>query len=98
MTLRALAANLESLLHGFTICAKKQPVWTPECKACLCTYQQVREKRSPFPCFLKVEVAQDVVQGWSYLRAGRRPGLEQKCTALIYYAENDAFIPLEVEA
>ena len=42
---------------------------------------------------LEVSLAKEVVQVWSEWRDGRRPTAIDKCEAVIYYAEHDAYLP-----
>jgi hypothetical protein len=46
---------------------------------------------------LEVTVAKNVLRAWSYARLGSVPDLAQRCAAIIYYAENDAYILPEHE-
>ena len=42
---------------------------------------------------LEVFLAKEVVEVWSKWRNGRNPTALDKCAAVIYYAENDAYLP-----
>ncbi|WP_406697693.1 hypothetical protein V5E97_02430 [Singulisphaera sp. Ch08] len=45
-------------------------------------------------CYLlEVSRARDAIRVWSDWREGRQPTLDEKVQAVIYYAENDAFMP-----
>jgi hypothetical protein len=43
---------------------------------------------------LEVELAKDVLGVWSSWRNGARPDGSEKCQAVIYYAEHDAYLPV----
>ena len=43
---------------------------------------------------LEVSLARDAIRVWSEWRNGRQPTLDEKMKAVIYYSENDAFIPV----
>lgn len=44
---------------------------------------------------LEVWLAREVIAVWSNWRDGREPTSEEKLAAIVYYAENDAYLPLE---
>lgn len=44
---------------------------------------------------LEVSLAKEVAEVWRSWRDGREPSPEELCEAVIFYAENDAFIPVE---
>lgn len=44
---------------------------------------------------LEVEIIKDVIQAWSDWRDGRTPTLEDKLRAVLYYVENDSYLPDE---
>ena len=44
--------------------------------------------------FLEIETAKDVLKAWSFMRGGRLPTTDEKLSAIIYYAENDAYQPV----
>ena len=91
MTLLQLIENLNDTADEFTICAAKLPEWTPASEAELCLSERVnRDNRLHY--FLEVPVAKDVLLAWSFARNGRTPTLAEKCEALIYFAENDAYL------
>jgi hypothetical protein len=43
--------------------------------------------------FLEVPLVKDVLRVWSDWRGGLRPGGEEACSAIVFYAVNDAFQP-----
>lgn len=44
---------------------------------------------------LEISLARDALRVWSEWRDGLEPTLDDKIKAVIYYAENDAFIPAD---
>lgn len=42
---------------------------------------------------LEVLIAWEVLEVWSAWRADRVPSVDEACSAIIYYAENDAYQP-----
>jgi hypothetical protein len=47
---------------------------------------------------LEVYLAKEAVEVWSQWRQGRQPSLVEKCKAIIWYAEHDAYMPLEADS
>ena len=44
--------------------------------------------------FLEVDLAKQVIEVWSQWRDGKTPSASDACRAVIYYADNDAFLPV----
>jgi len=44
---------------------------------------------------IEVETAKDVLKAWSFMRDGRVPSVLEKVIAILYYAKNDSFLPIE---
>ena len=42
---------------------------------------------------LEVLIAWEVLEVWSAWRSERAPSVDEACSAIIYYAENDAYQP-----
>ncbi len=95
-TLEQIIDNLNRIDDSMTICASRSVEWSPLSKAELCTSDQVN-RECKLPYFLEVAVAKNVLRAWSFARGGSVPSLAKKCEALIYYAENDAYILPEHE-
>ena len=91
MTLKEIIDHLEHLDNSLTICAARSPDWTGDSEAELRPAIEVPGGRG-FPYFLEVSVAKNVLQAWSYARDGRVPGMSETVRAIIYYAENDAYL------
>lgn len=45
--------------------------------------------------FLEVNLARDAVEVWTAWRNGRRQTVGEMCEAIIYYADNDAYAPVD---
>lgn len=48
--------------------------------------------------FLEVHLAREMLEVWSAWRDNRRPSLADAVAASIYYAQRDAFIPMDHQA
>jgi hypothetical protein len=98
MTLMDVARQLDSLNDDDVITCADEGHWNPQSAAGL-----LRVKRFDLPgqdrsipnYFLEVFIAKEVLVVWRAWRGGREPSIADKCEALIYYAKNDAYIPLE---
>jgi hypothetical protein len=91
MTLEEIIGRLDDLDNSLTICAERSPDWSRASEAELCPAAEAPSV-CQFPYFLEVAVAKNVLRAWSFVRAGQVPDLAQKCEAVIYYAENDAYL------
>ena len=91
MTLREVANKLDQLDDALTICAARSPAWSATSEALLCP-SHLSAADFPLPYFLEVAVAKDVIRAWSNVRSGRIPDLNESCEALVYFAENDAYL------
>jgi hypothetical protein len=47
--------------------------------------------------FLEVSIAKDAIRVWQQWRDGAVPSLDEKVAAVVYYAVNDAFLPLTAD-
>jgi len=91
MTLKEIITDLESIDDSLTICAEKGAAWSDFSIAELHA-SHLAANQFPLPYFLEVSVAKSVISAWSFARGGRIPNLKEKCEAIIYYAENDAYL------
>ncbi len=70
-----------------------------ETKAALISMEAVEENKIQPPMgmeyLLEIDIAKDVVRAWSFHRGGKVPSLDDKVTAIFYYAEHDAYLPVE---
>jgi hypothetical protein len=44
---------------------------------------------------LEVPTAKEVIQVWTDWRTGRRPTTADRVTAVVHYADNDSYLPLD---
>ena len=91
MTLEEIIKNLDHIDRSLTIYAERSPEWSRSSRAELRPAKE-RPGESRYPYFLEIYVAKTVLQAWSFVRDGQEPNLGQKCEAIIYYAENDAYL------
>src|SRR5436190_12120133 len=96
MTLKQIIGELDDLDDDLTIYAERAPEWNESSEAELRPSGRAG-LGGRFPYFLEIYVAKIVMKAWSHMRGGRVPNLEKKCEALIFYAENDAYILPEDE-
>lgn len=93
MTLADLMERLDSLDDGLTIYADKNPAWSADSPAAVYLEPEDGRAAEGMSYLLEVELAKDVVRTLSGWRDGREPTTLEKCEAVIYYAEHDAFPP-----
>lgn len=91
MKLGEIIRDLERLDNSLTICAGQTPLWTVDSEAELCPSSGAPAAWR-LPYFLEVDVAKNVLRAWSFVRDGAVPNWEERCRAIIYYAENDAYL------
>ncbi|MGN6548249.1 MAG: hypothetical protein ACTHK7_24650 [Aureliella sp.] len=46
---------------------------------------------------LTVQLAREAIEVWSLWRGGKSPNREEKLAAVMFYSQNDAYLPLEDE-
>lgn len=95
-TLAELLEKIDELDDEATIYAEAQPNWTESSPS----FAIVEPIDKPLPAdddpmqyLLEVELAKEVLEAWSECRNGRIPSIHEKCEAVIFYAENDAYLP-----
>lgn len=96
MTLADLLERLDSLDDNLTIYAEKNPNWSATSAAVVCLEPEsgdLPDTASGMSYLLEVFLAKEVIQDWGGGRGGRGATPQDKCAAVIYYAENDAFMP-----
>ena len=91
MTLVEIIRDLDQADDALTICAARSPGWS-EASEALLQPSGLAAREFPLLYFLEVTVARDVLSAWSYARGGRVPTLSEATEALIFYAENDAYL------
>ena len=96
MTLADLMEQLDSLADDLTIYAEKNPAWSEHSRGVVLPEPEeggVPDEARGMSYLLEVYLAKDVVEAWSGGRGGRKPTVKDKCEAVIYYAEHDAYLP-----
>ncbi len=94
MTLAELLEKIDDFDDCLTIYAERKLEWSGNSRAVVCLQSedgQVNNKALDLSYFLEVNIAKEVIEVWSEW-SGRKPSVEEKCRAVIFYAENDAYI------
>jgi len=47
------------------------------------------------PYLLEVRTAREAIEVWGLWRPGQTPTVDDKVAAVVYYAQNDAWLPIE---
>jgi len=89
MTLRDVIERLDEFGADETIFAESA---TPTARAAVGVED---EDESGLPYLLEVAVALEAIEVWKAWRPGEAPSLDDKLAAVIHYAENDAWLPIE---
>jgi hypothetical protein len=94
VTLSELLRSARTLDPAATIFAERP--WGEGSQAILVrdAVDDVRDERQGMAYLLEVDLAQDVLKVWSNWRNGEVPTSAESVTAVVYYAEHDACIPL----
>jgi hypothetical protein len=66
---------------------------SPAARAAVTTVEEASEAGLRY--FLEVALARDAVDVWSAWRDGAEPTLDDKLMAISYYANNDAYLPVD---
>ena len=96
MTLREIINELDSFSEDLVIFATRDTTWQPDMPAALVLDSDtdlIGVQLEDLSYFLEVEIAKEVVQVWREWNHGE-PAESQKIDALIYYADNDAYIAI----
>ena len=89
MKLREVIARLDQFADDETIYAGSA---TPTAEAIV---TREPEQDAPLQYLLEVSLAREAVEVWAAWRPGQTPSLDDKVAAVIYYAQNDAWLPVE---
>jgi hypothetical protein len=95
MTLREVVNDLEQFSDEMVIFAEKGITWQVDSPAVLVEssdMDSIDTHWEKLTYFLEVSIAKEVLEVWSKWREGREPTEEQRIEALIYYADNDAYL------
>lgn len=99
-TIRDLVSRLDELTAGvdrFEVgpAIFARPPWTPDSDAVVLHEDTVEPGDARgFRLGLEATIASEVVRVWSAWRDGRRPEPDEAAAAVIYYAENNAYLPV----
>jgi uncharacterized RDD family membrane protein YckC len=94
MALSELLEKLDEFDDNLTIYAERDPEWSANSRAIVSSQSKdgdVIDARKDLSYFLEVDIAKEVIEMWKE-SCGHKPSAEDKCRAVIYYAENDAYI------
>ena len=94
MTLADIIEKLNDFDDNLTIYAERNPQWSGASNAVVCLENENGEVIDAPPSLsylLEVDIAKEVMEVWIDWHK-RKPSTEEKCSAIIYYAENDAYI------
>ena len=84
-------------MHNPIICARSQQRLTPSPTrrvGDLLSYQKI-ENPAGLDYLLEAAVAREVLQVWASWRQGRHPTAEETASAVIHYAQQDAYEPVQ---
>ena len=89
--------DIDHYHRKLTIYASKNPAWQSDSEIILVhdpdgrTLPLTRDGVE-FDYFLEVYLAKDVMRVWKQWHGDKTPSPEEMCAAVIYYAENDAYM------
>jgi len=89
VTLREVIGRLNQFADDQTIYAESA---APTAEAIVASEP---EQAAPLPYLLEIALAREAIEVWEAWRPGRTPSPEDKVAAVIYYARNDAWLPVE---
>lgn len=89
MTLREVISLLDQFADDETIFAESA---TPTAEAVVTAEP---EHAAPLRYLLEVNLAREAVEVWETWRPRQTASLDDKVAAVIYYAQNDAWLPVE---
>jgi hypothetical protein len=89
--LQAIIGTLSKVPPDATIYAVKP--W--RCDSPAVVVQASDEPPETLDYFLEVDLATEVFRVWSGWRGGRQPTLKEACAAVLHYAVNDAYEPVD---
>jgi uncharacterized RDD family membrane protein YckC len=94
LTLSELLEKLDDFDDNSIIYAEKNPEWSANSRAFVYLPSddgEVIDAPKDLSYFLEVDIAKEVIEFWKE-NCGHKPSTEDKCRAVIYYAENDDYI------
>jgi hypothetical protein len=96
MKLSEIVANLDKTDEDWTIFADRSAPVGPATRAQVAAADG--EAPDGLQYLLEVYLAKEALEVWSRWRDGREPSLTEACKAVIWYAEHDAYMPLETDS
>ena len=97
MTLIELLDNLNDMEDDLTIYATADPEWSELSEAVVCPDADegsIPPEAQGKKYLLEVFLAKAVVDVWQKWRDGRKPSAHEKFEAIVFYAKNDAYLPI----
>jgi len=97
-TLATLVEALDDLDDELAIYASRQDGWRPDSPAVAIAATKngaLRAEAAELSYFLEVPIAKEAIRVWSDWRGGAQPDTADRVEAVIYYAENDAYLPVQ---
>ena len=97
MNLREIIGDIATLDTDLTIYLDKNSEWSSSSSAIVAEEPEdggLPNEAKGMEYFLEIDIANEVLDVWSNWRNGQEPSLEEKCEAIIYYAKNDAYLPV----
>lgn len=98
MKLIDIIDNLESFDVNLTIYAKKTPNWEQTSYAVVTQDPEsgiLPEEAKGLYYLMEIYLAKEILNVWSEWRNGRKPNIQEKLEAIIYYSTHDAYMPVE---
>lgn len=95
MTLREILEDLDKISDEFVIYASKNDEWNLDSPAALVLLDDAAEvdlHLADLTYFLEIEIAKEVLEVWKEWRDGREPTESERVEAVLYYANNDAYL------
>jgi hypothetical protein len=96
MTLEELLERLDELDDDHTIFVDKSAGLSSKAPVAV-SNTETGPPPAGFSYVLEVYLAKEVLEVWTQWRGGRKPSLEEKCRAVIWYAEKDSYVPIEAD-
>ncbi len=96
MKLSEIVANLDNTDEDWTIFADRSAPFGPDTAAQVAVAEG--EALEGLQYVLEVYLAKEALEVWTKWRDGRKPSLTEACKAVIWYAEHDAYMPLEADS
>ena len=93
MILKDIIANLENYDDEQTIFVME---YHADSEACVVKEEDDKIESISYngkKYLLEVELAKDAIRVWTQWRDGRQPTLDEKLEAVLYYANNDSYLP-----